>query len=85
LGKHLRNPLSKYSVPHHFKKLLVSLSTNAATGAIRPVFVSLDIGVLCSSVVSQASSNFSPIGLTMEEILDIAMIAGANANVRHCN
>jgi hypothetical protein len=80
-GKHLRNPASKYSAPYQFKKFLAALSLSAS-GISRPVYVSLDIGAMCGSAIPQSNSSNSPLGLTIDEVMDMAMIAGANPNVR---
>lgn len=83
-GKHLRNPASKYTAAYQFKKVLSALSTTAA-GAGRPVYVSLDVGAMSVSAIQQVYTSNSPIGLTVDEVLDMTMIAGANPNVTHLN
>lgn len=59
-----------------------------ASSSGRPVIVSLDMGVLCSSLVGAGhlcGSSNSAIGLTKDEILDIAMIAGSHPQVVSLN
>ena len=45
------------------------------------IAVCIDLGSLCALATPYANSNGSPIGLTIDEILEIAMIAGTNNNV----
>eukprot|EP01035_Chromulina_nebulosa_P031096 gene31096-41423_t len=80
-GKHLRNPASKSTAAYQFKKVLSALSVTSATGPNRPVYVSLDVGAMSASAIPQVFTSNSPVGLTVDEVLDMAMIAGANPNV----
>lgn len=52
--------------------------------ATAPVIVTVDVGAMCSSVpgCGNYSINSSPTGLTMDELLDMMVIAGSDPNVR---
>jgi hypothetical protein len=46
------------------------------------LFVSVDAGVLSANQNPMCDSSHSSIGLTIEEILEMAFIAGSHPNVR---
>lgn len=74
--------MSKLTVTQHFKNVLKSLGVDAKTGTARSIAVVLDAGAISGLSHPDACSNGSPIGLTLEEVLEIAMVAGANPYVR---
>ena len=65
-----------------FQKVIDSLGENVAAGTRRPVYVSFNAGVMayhaCPGSLVTANSSM---GLTADEILDMAMMAGADSNV----
>ena len=66
-------------VPIAFQKVLESLSGGAAR---RPIYVSLNAGAMkYSACPGSASAVSSSVGLSADEMLDMAVIAGADANV----
>lgn len=68
------------TAPTAFQKVLESLGGNILR---RPIYVSINSGALLHSACpGSASSSSSSIGLTADEILDMAVIAGADPNVR---
>ena len=67
------------SVTSAFQTVLESLSGNVLR---RPIYISLNAGALLySACPGSASSSSSSLGLTADEILDIAVVAGSDPNV----
>jgi arginase family enzyme len=65
-----------------FQRVVDSLGENQAAGTRRPVYVSFNAGAMAHAACpgSLVTAN-SSMGLTADEILDMAMMAGADANV----
>jgi arginase family enzyme len=66
----------------HFQRVIESLGEHAATGARRPVYVSFNAGCMAySACPGSLTTAASSLGFTADEVLDMAMMAGADANV----
>lgn len=83
LSRDLRNSSLKTNAVQQFQIALKSVSVNAANGTSRPVVLAIDVGAVGSFNTSGQFSvtNNSPTGLTVDEVLEMIMIAGANPNV----
>eukprot|EP01038_Epipyxis_sp_PR26KG_P008410 gene8410-11373_t len=81
LSKDLHNSSQLSNTVQQFKSSLTSVGTNVSNGSSRPIAISLDCGAIASAVNPFSVSNSCPAGLTIAEVLEIAMVAGANSNV----
>lgn len=81
LNRDIRNPSMRTSPVSLFKKCLKAASINQANGTTRPIVVSLDMGAVGNSECLMTNSNSSPVGFTIDEVLEMIMIAGSDPNV----
>lgn len=65
---------------NHFKNTLQALGRDAISGYNRPIALSLDISAINVAELP-GQSNPNPYGLSVEEISEMAMIAGSDPNV----
>ena len=84
LKRDLHPPNSESKVISAFKNVLHSLMREDSEGAVaRNIFVTIDCNVIFSIGCESLSSSFSPLGLTVEEILEICWMCGCSPSVSY--